>query len=102
MDTIGRIAEEGNRMAHIASKEPVFANLAAESSIASPLDITLAPIAAPDIQYRVSPVEVSSTPGKINFTVEPGTVQGDYQPGSVDIRVSQYPSIEMSAVDVKV
>lgn len=102
MDTIGRIAEEGDRMAHIASKEPVFANLAAESSIASPLDITWAPIAAPDIQYHANPVEFNPIAGNVNLTVQPGTVQGDYQPGSVDIKVSQYPSVEISAVDVKV
>jgi hypothetical protein len=65
-------------------------------------EIALAPIAPPNIQYQANPVQLNAIAGKVNFTIQPGKVRGDYQPGNVDIRVIQYPSIEFSTVDVKV
>ena len=102
MNAIARIAQEGNQMARIESKSDALADIAADSSFSEVPEITWASIAAPNIQYQANPVQFNPIAGKVNFTVQPGTVQGDYQPGSVDIRVSQYPSIEISVVDVKV
>lgn len=102
MDTIARIAQEGDQLAHIESKSNAIADIAADASLSEAPDIIWAHIDLPNIQYKANAVQFDSTAGKVNFTVQPGTVQGDYRPGSVDIRVSQYPSIEMSVVDVKV
>lgn len=102
MDAIARIAEEGERMAHIERKSGAIADIAADSILSDVPEITWAHISAPDIHYQAKPVELNVIAGNVNYTIQPGTVQGDYQPGSIDIRVAQYPSIEISTVDVKV
>lgn len=102
MNGIARIAQEGTQYARIESKSNAIADIAANSGFSEVPGITLAHIEAPDISYQANPVQFNPTAGKVNFTVQPGTVEGDYQPGSVDIRVIQYPSIQFSTVDVKV
>ena len=102
MDTIARIAEEGDQLAGIESKSDALADIAAGSNISEVPEIAWVSIALPDIHYQANPVQLNVIAGKVNLTVQPGTVRGDYQPGSVDIRVTQYPSIVMSTVDVKV
>ena len=101
-NAIARIVDEGNQMARIENKSDAIADIAANSGVSEVPGITLAHIDAPDIHYQANPVQFNPTPGEINVTIQPGTIQGDYQPGSVDIRVTQYPSIEFSTVDVKV
>ena len=102
MEGIARVVQEGTQYARIESKSDAFAEIAAASSISEVTGLTLAPIEAPDIHYQAKPVQFNPVAGNINYTVQPSTVQGDYQPGSVDIRVTQYPSIQFSTVDVKV
>jgi len=102
MDTIARIVEEGNQMARFETKSNVIANQAFNASLGEVPEITWAPIAAPKIHYQANPAKINAIAGKVNFTVQPGDVQGDYQPGKVDIQVLQYPSIQFSTVDVKV
>ena len=102
METIARIAQDGDQLARIESKSDALADLAADSNLSEVPEIAWAHIALPDIHYQANPVQLNVIVGKVNLTVQPGTVQGDYKPGSVDIRVTQYPSVEMSVVDVKV
>ena len=102
MNGIARIVQEGTQLARIESKSDAFADIAANSSFSEFPGLTLAHIEAPDIHYQANPVQFNPIAGKINFTVQPSAVHGDYQPGSVDIRVTQYPSIQFSTVDVKV
>lgn len=101
-ETVDRIVQEGNQLAQIETKADAIVDIAASSTIAREQGITLIRIAAPEIHYKANPVQLNPTPGKVNYTFQPATVQGNYQPGSVDIQVSQYPSIEISTVDVKV
>lgn len=93
LETIGRIAQEGDRMAAIETGEPVFANLAAEATIQEVPDITIVPISKPDIRYTPNPPKFNPIPGKVNLSFEPGSVQIDYQPGRVSGTVIQYPNI---------
>jgi hypothetical protein len=102
MNAIARIAQEGAQYARIESNSNAFADIAAASSFSEVPGITLAHIEAPDIRYQANPVQFNPIAGKINSTIQPGTIHGDYQPGSIDIRVTQYPSIKFSTVDVKV
>lgn len=102
MNAIARIVDEGNQMARIESNSNAIADIAASSGLSDAPGITLGHIEAPDIRYQANPVRFNPTAGKVNFTIQPGTVEGDYLPGSVDIRVTQYPSIQFSTVDVKV
>ncbi|EHQ91633.1 DUF6470 family protein [Desulfosporosinus youngiae] len=102
LETIGRIAQEGDQLARTQSKTNAIADISASSAAGKALDITYAHIASPEIHFQANPVQFSPKEGNVDFTPRPGTVQGDYQPGSVDIRITQYPSVEISTVDVKV
>lgn len=102
MGTIARIAQDGDQLARIQSKSNAIADIAANSTVSEVPDIMYGYIALPDIHYQANPVQFNPTNGKVDLTLQRGTVQGDYRPGSVDIRVIQYPSIEISTVDVKV
>lgn len=102
LETIGRIAQEGDQMAQIQNKTNAIADIAFSHTITEAPDITYARIPLPNIHYQANPVQLNFTKGKVDLTLQRGTVQGDYQPGSVDIRVIRYPRIEISTVDVKV
>lgn len=102
LDAITSTVEEGNRLAQITNPSNVIADLAFESRFSRHLEIDWAPIAAPSVRYHANPPQIEVTRGKVNFNPLPGSVQGDYQPGKVNFRVTQYPSIEISTVDVKV
>lgn len=102
MDAIAEIAQEGDQLARIESSFNAIVNIAANSTISEIPDITYAYIALPNIHYQANPVQFNPTDGKVDLTLRRGIVQGDYQRGSVDIQVTQYPSIEISTVDVKV
>lgn len=102
LKAIAATVEEGNRLAQITNPSNVIADLAFESRFSRRLEIDWAPIAAPIIRYQANPAQIEVIRGKVNYNPQPGIVQGDYQPGKVDIRVTQYPSIDISTVDVKV
>lgn len=99
---IARTVAEGYQLAQIENKTNAIPEIAAESMHSEVPELTLATIALPDIHYQANPVQFTPIEGKVKFDLQRGTVQGDYQPGSVDIRVIQYPSLEISALDVKV
>lgn len=102
METIARIAQEGDQMAQIQNKSNAIADIAASFTISKVPDITYARIASPDIHYQAKPVQFNPKDGNVDLNLHRGKVQGDYQRGSVDIRITQYPDIEISTVDVKV
>lgn len=102
METIGQIAQEGDQLARIQIKSNAIANIAANSTVSEVPEVTYAYIPLPDIYYQANPVQFNSIDGKVDLTLQRGTVQGDYQRGNVDIQVTQYPSIEISTVDVEV
>ncbi len=102
METIARIAQEGDQLAQIQNNSNAIADIAASSTVSEVPDITYAHIASPEIHYQASPVQFNPKDGKVDLTLNSGTVEGDYRRGSVDIQVTQYPSIEISTVDVKV
>lgn len=102
MDTIARISQEGDQLARIENNSNAIADISANSTVTEVPDITYAYIPLPDIHYQANQVQINPTYGKVDITPQLGTIQGDYQPGSVDIQVTQYPSIEISTVDVKV
>ena len=102
MDTIARVAQEGDQLAKIENNTDAIADIVADSSLSEVPDITWAPVALPDIHYQVNPLQINVKNGKLDYTIQSGTIQGNFRPGSIDIRVTRYPSIEISTVDVKV
>lgn len=102
MDGLARITAEGHRLARIENKSNAIADIAASSNFSEIPGITWAYIDAPVMHYQAYPVQFNPIAGKVNFTIQSGTVKGDYRPGSVDIRVTQYPSVEISTIDVRI
>ncbi|GAB6152518.1 DUF6470 family protein [Desulfosporosinus burensis] len=102
MDTIARIVQEGNQMARFENGSNAIGNIAFSASLTDVPEITFAPLAAPRINYQANPAQINASAGNVNVSIQPGKVEGDYQPGILDIKVIQYPSIEISTVDVKV
>lgn len=99
---VGRIAEEGNRLASIESGENAVANMAADSTVHTPIEITLAYVPLPDIRYTPHAVEITATNSQLTISSHPGSIQGDFRPGRVDINVAQYPSINIWTGENKV
>ncbi|MDD4602151.1 MAG: DUF6470 family protein, partial [Negativicutes bacterium] len=101
LETIGRIAQEGDRMARIESKEKVFANMAAEANIEEPLEVIWATIQAPSIRYNIAPAQIDYIPGKLDIDLRRGTVDVQLDRGTVDVHIAQYQSIRFWATENK-
>ncbi|SDF79588.1 DUF6470 family protein [Sporolituus thermophilus] len=101
LETVGRIAAEGDRMAAIETGEDAIVNMATESNFPPPPDITWAYVEPPIIRYTARPVEIDVQSGRVNATYVPGKVEGEYTPGKVDVRVARYPSIKMWVTENK-
>jgi len=93
LDTIARTAQNGDRLARIANGGNPIADIAAEQSLSDPVDITLAPLAPPEIHYTAQKPEFDVAPGNVDVQSEPSPVDMQYTPGAVDIRMAQYASI---------
>ncbi|MBC8015444.1 MAG: hypothetical protein H7X79_06835 [Sporomusaceae bacterium] len=102
MEAIGRTAEEGNRLARIESGENAIANMAADTNTVPIPEVVLAHVPLPDISYTPNTPKIEVIDGKLDINFERGTVQGDFQPGAVNINVAQYPSIKMWTTENKV
>lgn len=101
LETIRRIAEEGDRLANIANGGNPIADIAAESNVAEAPEITWAYIEPPSINYKVIPAQISVIPGKLDIDLQRGTVNSNLERGTVDIRVAQYQSIKFWTTENK-
>lgn len=95
LETIGRMAEEGNRMAQIESGEDPMVAMAAESTLTSPVEVVWSHLEAPAIHYTAHQPEFNPTRGQVNTELIRGTVNMNFQPAQVNIRMAQYPSVRM-------
>lgn len=102
LDTIARIAANGERLANIATKEDAAVNIAVEESVPSKSDVTWAYLEKPIINYTPRKTQTNVVPGKINITVTEGNVQTQYTPGRIDMRMLQYPAVHFSTTESKV
>lgn len=93
---VGRVAEEGNRLARIESGENAVVNMAAESTVPASGDLALTYIPLPDIRYTPHRPQCKVNYDKLSITAEPGSVQSDYKPSQLDIQVTQYPSVNIA------
>lgn len=93
LETIGRIAAEGDRISHIESGENAIANIATESNFPEPPDVTWARTASPEINYQPGTIEFNPIYGKVNLNLKRGTVNLELQRGEVHGRISQYQSV---------
>ena len=95
LEAIGRMAEEGNRLASIETGENAVAEIASDRIAYTWPELVLVPIPPPIIRYEYRPPEFNPVPAKVDYNLQPGKVVGEYRPGRVDIRVLQYNSIKM-------
>lgn len=102
LEAIAATVEEGNRLAQITNPSNVIADLAFESRFSRKGELSWEPIAAPEISYRSNPAQIEVIPGIVSYSPNNGIIDGEYVPGKVDIQVAQYPSVEISVVDIKV
>lgn len=101
LEAIGNIAQEGDRLARIESKENAVVNIAADSCMTPEGQLEWTRIEPPIVNYHFEPAKINVTPGKLDITLRRGTVENDSQPGSVDIQVSQYQSIRFWTTENK-
>jgi hypothetical protein len=101
LEGTGRAAGEGRRAALIENPANAFADIAADAMLDDMVELTMGWIPSPDISYEAQPAAINPIPGNLSYEVRPGGVQGEYQPGKVDIQVVQYPSLEITVVDVR-
>ncbi len=94
-DTIGRIAQDGDQLANIESGQDAVAALAAEANVTPVPEVIWAWLEPPAIQYTAHQPEFRPTPARFSTELIRGTVNINYQPYQVNIRMAQYPSITM-------
>jgi hypothetical protein len=101
LETIGKIAEEGDRLGKIESGENAVANIAKDKLLTPPPDVTFAPLNPPSVTYKANPPEFHVIPARVDVDYIPGKFDVTYQPGSFSLHITQYPSIKMWTSDNK-
>jgi hypothetical protein len=105
LEMIGRVAQNGDRMARIESGENAIAAISEEESYSPPPQVEITPVARPIIRYHVRAPEFNSTTGRVDVSLQRGTVETHLRWGTVSPRIAQYNSIRMwttgSRVDIK-
>jgi hypothetical protein len=98
LNTIGRIAEEGNQLAAIHLNTNAIADIA-ENRRTDRFEFAFAGPAGPDnvdIQYTASPVQIEPVMGELNIRIEPNLPRFQYTSGILDIYVMQYNKVEIT------
>lgn len=101
LETIGRMSEEGDRMAGVEKEPDAIANIAADSVTVEPGDLEIVWIDKPIINYVEKLPEFNYTPGKIDLQLQRGTVETDFQRGTVNVGIGQYQSIKFWTTENK-
>ncbi|MBP2636919.1 MAG: yviE [Firmicutes bacterium] len=100
---IGRIVEDGNRMAQIGPRAGnAIVELSKQSILEPTPEVKLAYLQPPDIHFTEHQPEINYTPGKVDTKFQRGDVGMDYQAAQVDIRLDPYPSISIWVTDSSV
>lgn len=93
--------QAGNRLAQISSPASSVLQLVtdrSDSRLQAP-SITWAYVPLPDISYEPAPVQIDWAPAQLRYQVQPALVDGTYTPGTVDISVAQYASVQIDTAD---
>lgn len=101
LETIGRIAQEGDRMARIETKENAIAEMSAEANLPELPELIWVPIEKPDISYKFNPAQIEYIPGNLDINLRRGTVDANLDRGTVDIRIAQYQNVRFWTTENK-
>ena len=95
LETIGRIAQDGDQLARIESGQDAVVALATESNNTPVPEVIWAWLEPPAITYTAHQPEFRFTPARFSTELIRGTVNIDYEPYQFNLRMIQYPSIKM-------
>lgn len=95
LEGIIRRVETGRQLGAVERSENPIADVAAAALYRPLAQLTLTPLAAPDISYQVSNVNYQTTPGRLNYHYTPAVLNSQVQPAKLSIRTLQYPMIRM-------
>jgi hypothetical protein len=106
LQTIGRIASEGDQMAAIHTKRNAIADIAANRKL-DRFELAFAGHAGPDnvdIRYTARAVEFEPIRGEVQLQAQPNLPRYNYVPGDLGIHVKQYNKLEMipPQIDLKI
>ncbi|KYZ76485.1 hypothetical protein AXX12_08615 [Anaerosporomusa subterranea] len=103
---IARMANEGDQLADISKYggDPIV-SLAIAHSTPAKGELTLGWIENPIISYQPKAVTFKATDPQVNLELKRGTVENNFQWGTVSFQVTQYPKITMwttGSIDMQV
>ena len=96
-DFIGKIAREGIMLSEIEHKGNPLAQLAKASLPSKMSDLTLAPVASPNIRYTPREEQVKVEPGQLSIQFVNGIADSELERGSVNLTMLQYPQVHIQA-----
>jgi hypothetical protein len=97
LDTIGRIAREGDQLADIAHHRNVIADIAS-SRTADRFELAFAGPAGPDnvdIQYTAHAPEYEPIRGEVNLHAQENRPQNQFTRGVLNVYVTQYSKVDI-------
>ncbi|MEX2415531.1 MAG: DUF6470 family protein [Paenibacillaceae bacterium] len=97
LNTIGRIAEEGNQLAAIHLNTNAIADIAQNRTV-DRIELAFAGPAGPDnvdIQYTAHAPEFEPVAGEMNLRVDPNQPRHQFTRGKLDIYMLQYHRVEI-------
>lgn len=94
-DAIAEMADQGDRLGALESGADVFAAIAWEKGLDPAVDIQLAPLSLPRIQFWVVKGERSFQEGCVQVQLTPGQTQVDLEVGSARMYLRQNPELHV-------
>ena len=98
-DFIGKIAREGIMLSEIEHKGKPLVQLAKASLPIKMSNLTLAPVASPDIHYTPHEAQVKVEPGQLFIQFVNGIADSELERGSVNLTMLQYPQVHIQVSD---
>ena len=96
-DATEEMAAEGDRLGTLEDGADVFAAIAYEKGLAADVDLQLAPLSPPRIQFRVVKGERSFQDGRVQVQFIPGQTRVDLKVGSARMYLRQHPELHIRA-----
>lgn len=101
LEAVGRISEEGDRLAGIEKEKDAIVNIAAEKITPEDMDVEIGWIDNPIINYKMNSPYYNFVSGKVDLQVQTGSVENNFQWGKVNISIAQYQSIKFWTTENK-
>ena len=95
LESIGRIVEEGNRMAAIYQRHNTISQIIADR-VKAPVQLTAQALPAAQINWDPGQMDIEWTQNEFSLEwIMDKMIEMQYEPGRVEISMVQYPSLEI-------